>query len=303
MAPFILSPVRPRVVSPETGDVLFLEDEVAQWLETADRGAFEIVGQSGSGKTTALARLASTFQSFHAVRFLDEPSANEALAATLQGPLIYTTRQPLRGSAASLRLASWTDDALFRGAVLSHADLTDAQLRRVRLAEAALDGAKLRRADLTESDLEFVKLTDADWEFANFTRADLTGSCLPRARLRGACFWQAGLADVRWEGADLRDVDFTLASFHLGSSRSGLVGSPLACEGSRTGFYTDDFDEQGFKSPEEIRKADLRGADLRGAIVDGADFYLVDLRGARYDAPQAQHFARCRAILFDAIPG
>jgi uncharacterized protein YjbI with pentapeptide repeats len=32
--------------------------------------------------------------------------------------------------------------------------------------------------------------------------------------------------------------------------------------------------EQGFKSPEEIRKANLRGADLRGAKIKGVDFYL-----------------------------
>ncbi|HEV2294223.1 MAG TPA: pentapeptide repeat-containing protein [Tepidisphaeraceae bacterium] len=79
----------------------------------------------------------------------------------------------------------------------------------------------------------------------------------------------------------------------MGSSRSGLVGSPIACEGSRTGFYTDDYNDQDFKSPEEIRKANLCGADLRGAKVDKVDFYLVDLRGATYTPEQAEHFARC----------
>ena len=76
-------------------------------------------------------------------------------------------------------------------------------------------------------------------------------------------------------GADLRG-----ASFHMGSSRSGLVDSTIASLGTRTGFYTDDYNEQDFKSPEEIRKANLRGADLRGAKIDGVDFYLVDLRDA-----------------------
>ena len=81
--------------------------------------------------------------------------------------------------------------------------------------------------------------------------------------------------------------------------RSGLVDSPLASEGTRTGFYTDDFDEQTFQSPEQIRKANLRDADLRGAKIDGVDFYLVDLRGAKYDPDQLEHFRRCRAILVD----
>ena len=64
----------------------------------------------------------------------------------------------------------------------------------------------------------------------------------------------------------------------MGSSRSGLVGSPYACEGSKTGFYTDDFEDLTFKRPEEVRKANLCGADLRDARADGVDFYLVDLR-------------------------
>ena len=50
-------------------------------------------------------------------------------------------------------------------------------------------------------------------------------------------------------------------------------------------------------APEEIRKANLRGADLRGALVMKTDFYLVDLRDAKYDAEQELHFRRCGAIL------
>src|SRR5947208_3449592 len=92
--------------------------------------------------------------------------------------------------------------------------------------------------------------------------------------------------------ADLRG-----ATFHMGSSRSGLLFTPIASEGTRTGFYTDDADEQTFKAPEEIRKANLCGADLRGAHIDGVDFYLVDLRGALYGPEQELHFRRCRAIL------
>ncbi len=60
---------------------------------------------------------------------------------------------------------------------------------------------------------------------------------------------------------------------------------------------TDDYNEQDFKSPEEIRKANLRGADLRGAHIDGVDFYLVDLRDALDDAAQEQQFQICGAIL------
>ncbi len=76
-----------------------------------------------------------------------------------------------------------------------------------------------------------------------------------------------------------------------------MVGSPIACEGSRTGFYTDDWSERDFKNPEEVRKANLSGVDLRGARIDDVDFYLVDLRGALLDPEQVPHIRRTGAIL------
>ena len=131
------------------------------------------------------------------------------------------------------------------------------------------------------------------------TGALLSASRMPRANLRKADLRRAGLADIDLEGADLREADLRQCTFHLGSSRSGLVDSPIASEGTRTGFYTDDFAAQHFQSPEEIRKANLRRADLRGAQIEGTDFYLVDLRGALFDDAQAEHFCRCKAILAD----
>jgi len=101
---------------------------------------------------------------------------------------------------------------------------------------------------------------------------------------------------VEWEKSDLRDADLRKASFHMGSSRSGLVfGGPS--EGTRNGFYTDEYYDQAFRAPEEIRSANLRGADLRDALVEGTDFYLVDLREAIFTPEQADWFRRCGAIL------
>ena len=84
---------------------------------------------------------------------------------------------------------------------------------------------------------------------------------------------------------------------------TGLVGSTIPCEGSKTGFYTDDFGDREFANPEDIRKANLCGADLRGARVKGVDFHLVDLRRARYTPAQERYFRRCGAILDDAQEG
>ena len=165
------------------------------------------------------------------------------------------------------------------------------------LREACFRGANFFGARLVTCDLEGMELPDVNFESANLTGALMTGSLMPGAKFRSANLSGAGLAEIEWEHADLRYVNLRGASFHLGSTRDGLVGSPIAREGSMTGFYTDDYEEQSFKAPEEIRKANLRGADLTGADITDVDFYLVDLRGAKYDKEQERHLRRCRAIL------
>jgi uncharacterized protein YjbI with pentapeptide repeats len=197
---------------------------------------------------------------------------------------------------ADLRQAKLTR-ADIEEADFSGANLEGASLGGLKLGQAKFVGARFARADLTKCDLEGMSLPSADFENAVLVGAYLTGSSMPGANFLGARLCSAGLADIEWEGAILREADLTGATFHLGSSRSGLVGSPIASEGSRTGFYTDDYNEQDFKAPEEIRKANLCGADLRGAKIEGVDFYLVDLRNAQYDREQEEHFRRCGAIL------
>lgn len=189
---------------------------------------------------------------------------------------------------------SFTD---FFGASLIQANLTAADLRAAQLA-----GAKFDKAILKGAQLEDVYLPDATMREANLQGAHLSGSRMPGADLREADLTGAYLAEIDWEDADLRGADLQAATFHMGSSRSGLVGSPIASEGTRTGFYTDDYDAMQFKSPEEVRKANLRGADLRGAkFIESLDLYLVDLRDARLDPDQLEHARHCRAILEDVV--
>jgi uncharacterized protein YjbI with pentapeptide repeats len=183
----------------------------------------------------------------------------------------------------------------------SGANLEQAELSGLKLFEANFTGARFVAAVLRKCDLEEMALPEAHFEGADLRGALLTGCLLRNANLSKADLRETGLADINAEGADLRGADLRGATFHMGSSRSGLVFSFIASEGSRTGFYTDDYEEQIFKAPEEIRKANLCGADLRGARVDDVDFYLVDLRGARYDPEQVSHFRRCRAILEDRV--
>jgi uncharacterized protein YjbI with pentapeptide repeats len=209
----------------------------------------------------------------------------------------------LRG--ASLRRADLTRavvQAKLAGADFTKADLTDADLHGQDLRDACFEGARLTKGNLRLAHLEGMQLDGVDLAGACLEGALLTSTSIRRGDLSGCNLRGAGLADIDWEGACLNGADLRGASFHLGSSRSGLVGSPIASEGSRTGFYTDEYHEQDYKPPEEIRKANLCYADLRGACVDYVDFYLVDLRGAEYDLKQAEHFLRCGAILEDRCP-
>lgn len=203
-----------------------------------------------------------------------------------------------RFDGASLSQSTF-EDAILDETDFTNADLSRAGLDRADLRTAILDGATLTGASLNGANLEDVDWPDARLAGAELRHAQMTGSRLRGGNLRQAFLFGAELGEIDWEDADLRGADLRQASFHMGSSRSGLLITPIASEGTRTGFYTDDSEEQHFKSPEEIRKASLRRTDLRGAQIDGVDFYLVDLRGAVFDPIQEQHFRRCRAILDD----
>jgi uncharacterized protein YjbI with pentapeptide repeats len=209
------------------------------------------------------------------------------------------------------------DGAVLERALLDRADLSGASLRGAQLAEASfidanlagaiLDGLDLRgvrlatrklaNASLVGCNLEQMRLDGPDLSIADLRDALLTGSHFTGADLRGAQLAGAGLARIEWQGANLREADLTNASFHLGSSRSGLVMAAPASWGTRTGFYTEELRDQSFKRPDELRKADLRRADLRGARIFDTDFYLVDLRGALYTPDQERHLRGCGAFL------
>ena len=192
------------------------------------------------------------------------------------------------------------------------ADLSDAKLDESDLSSASFDKARLvwvdfRRAylkatrfvsaNLSNCNFEETKLDEINFSKANCTGALFSESSFKHCNFVNANLLQAKLGNVNWTHCNLRGADMSGCHFFFGSTRSGLVGSPYPSHGTRTGFYTDDYDEQHFKRPEEIRKANLRGCDLRGAKVHRADFYLVDLRDASYDSDQERHFRRCGAIL------
>lgn len=201
-------------------------------------------------------------------------------------------------TAASLKGSVFVD-ANINGTIFTNANLNSAKMQGLDLILCILTDARFDSANLSGCHLEGVNLPGANFQNANLTNTYWTDSVMPGTKFQNAILRGAGLAGIEWEGANLSGADLRESTFHMGSSRSGLVDSFLASEGTRTGFYTDDYDEQYYKSPEEIRKANLRGADLRGANITGVDFYLVDLRDAQIDDEQRAQLETTGAILFD----
>lgn len=209
---------------------------------------------------------------------------------------------------ANLKNANLSNCYLWK-ARFSDADLSNCDLSKSRLIGAMLRSLDLRSTNLDECDLTGASLKRCDLEGKSldlvtmkatlFNGAILTGTKFRNCTMTDCILTNAKMADIDWEDCDLSGANFFNCQFLMGSTRAGTVDSPYPSHGTRTGFYTDDYDDHYFKTPEETRKANLCGCNLTGAKVLEADFYLVDLRGAIYDEQQKAHFQKCGAILHD----
>src|SRR5215216_6692159 len=133
-----------------------------------------------------------------------------------------------------------------KGADLSEASLSEANLMAADLSEAHLQGADFLKADLRGANLKKAKLSDADLSGAHLSAVNLHG-----ADLRGADLSDRSLSDADLRGADLseanlRDADLRGAALH---------GADLS-------------------------EAYLRGANLSRAGLNEAHLLRADLRGA-----------------------
>lgn len=217
--------------------------------------------------------------------------------ALLDGVLIGACR--LEG--ANLRRVALRDGKLVASplvdADLSQLDLTRATLTELDLTRAAcfdpscLAGAELTRCDLTGLDLEGVPA-----DGLHCLEVELLEARLVRAQLRGAVLERCKAHGVRFDGADLRDAQFSSVSFQMGSARSGLLIGKPALEGSMTGFYAEGTTDDAWAPPESLCQASFFGADLRGARFWSTNLFRVDLREARLD-PDVERQARDQGAL------
>ncbi len=188
-------------------------------------------------------------------------------------------------------------DCKLAGADFSEAQMSRSHLEGLDLREAVLHRTNFSNTNLFRVVLESLNINHCNFSDANLSEGLLSGTRMLETNLFRANLVNAKLGEVEWENCDLREANLSGATFHFGSTRCGIVGSPYPSHGTRTGFYTDDREDLYFKTPELVRKASLIGCDLRGANLHGVDFYLVDLRDAILDPNQRQLVAASGAIL------
>ena len=133
-------------------------------------------------------------------------------------------------------------------------------------------------------------------EGVELERVELTDASLRGATLRASRLWRCRAHGALLDGADLRSTSWSEVSFHVGSTRSGLLLGAPPLEGSRTGFYAEAAADERF-APDDARAASLRGCDLRGARFVDTSLFRVDLRGARLDPPLREQARRDGALL------
>jgi len=124
--------VRPRVISPDTGESIAMDDVIAGLIEAGARGTAEIWGPDGSGKTTALEHLAAAFGPAEHVVLLDQPDAFEVQSQAAVALVVFTSNRP-RASLAdrSYALAPWTDDDIIEYLLAMHAGECRSVVRRL----------------------------------------------------------------------------------------------------------------------------------------------------------------------------
>ncbi|WP_164715968.1 pentapeptide repeat-containing protein [Streptomyces sp. WAC 06738] len=144
------------------------------------------------------------------------------------------------------------NDANLCGAVLTSADLTDADLSGSHLCETNLGGALLTGADLRGAVLDATTLRSADLVEADLGLATMRGADLRHARLDGARLDDTTMTNVDLRHAHLDDVNLRYSSM----------------------------------TDVDLRDADLDGLDLTGATLQDIDFRGADLTQVKLTANQ-----------------
>jgi uncharacterized protein YjbI with pentapeptide repeats len=169
---------------------------------------------------------------------------------------------------------------------LSAANLLKADLRGADLTAAVLTGAHMHKADLREADLTEANLREADLTGAHMSAAILSKDKLKDADLRGAHLNATDLSAADLSKDDLRGADLSAANLHRADlSGADLRGADLSA---------------AILSKSDLRGADVRGANLIEANLIDADLYEANLGDADLDSINLHRANLCRVDLHKA---
>jgi uncharacterized protein YjbI with pentapeptide repeats len=147
-----------------------------------------------------------------------EKEAVEARKAELIAQMGSDVRDVAVPAADELRRQGWLTDGSLRGAILSYANLQ----------EANLSVANLRGSVLKDANLQEAKLQRANLEGAILSYANLKGAYLERTNLKGAKPWHANLQGAYLEGANLEGAILAYANLQGAYlERADLEGATL----------------------------------------------------------------------------
>ncbi len=153
--------VRPRIISPETGEAIPLEDEIGPLIQAGRSGLVVILGGPGSGKTTALRHLAAILPPWaqDRVRLVDELDLGPvSMAFEVTGRLVILFKDSFPAKTAdqilvqaishlsrchfvTYRLGSWSNDDLIEYLLSAHRDRCGSVMARLK---ASGDGGFLK---------------------------------------------------------------------------------------------------------------------------------------------------------------
>ncbi|PWW60467.1 pentapeptide repeat-containing protein [Actinokineospora spheciospongiae] len=120
----------------------------------------------------------------------------------------HPDEDPLDLSDLDLRMLKLPESNLCN-ADLSYTRLERADLSGANLVDANLTGAKLNHVNLRYADLRGVNATGADFECADFERANLIGMVTTAATMRRARFTSSKFDDRELEKADIEGAKFS----------------------------------------------------------------------------------------------
>src|SRR5262245_35485796 len=127
------APVRPRVLMPQTGDSLPLDEVLQDLFATSALRRIQITGPAGCGKTTALGRIGQVFAG-REILLLDDASLDDLVALPPSQWVVFTSplSQDRFRARQAYQLAPWREDECIEYLLAVHKERCASVMARLK---------------------------------------------------------------------------------------------------------------------------------------------------------------------------